>query len=80
MYPVAVLVVGYLMVSKVHYPDFKGKGETMYLLPKIVAVVLFAGILFLGRDAIGYALLLAVFGTYAVFGILNSCVAWMSQG
>ena len=80
MYPVAVLVVGYLMVSKVHYPDFKGKGESMYLLPKIVAVVLFAGILFLGRDAIGYALLLAVFGTYAVFGILNSCVAWMSQG
>ena len=79
IYPVAIILVGYLMVSKVHYPDFKGKGETLYMLPKLVAVVMFAGILFLGSAAIVYALLLAIFGTYAVFGILNSCVAWMSR-
>mgnify|MGYP003584880278 FL=1 len=79
IYPIAVLIVGYLMVSQVHYPDFKGKGETLYMIPKIVAVAMFGGILFLGSAAIGYALLLAVFGTYAVFGVLNSCVAWMSR-
>lgn len=75
VYPVTMLVVAYLMVSHVHYPDFKGDGEKIYLLPKIVAVIVFVGILFLGREAIFFAILTAVFSTYALFGILNSLYA-----
>lgn len=75
VYPVTMLAVAYLMVSHVHYPDFKGGGETLYLLPKIAAVVVFAGIVFLGRDALVFAILTAVFSTYAIFGIINSLFA-----
>ena len=72
VYPVVMLIVAFLMVSEVHYPDFKGKGEKIYLAAKICAVLLFAAILFIGKDAILFALLFAVFGTYAAFGILNT--------
>lgn len=75
LYPLLMVVVAFLMVSQVHYPDFKGKSEKMYLLPKLLAVVIFAAVLFLGREAILFALLLAVFGTYACFGILNNLYA-----
>lgn len=75
IYPVLMLIVAYLMVSHAHYPDFKGDGEPLYLAPKILAVILFAGIIFVGRDAIAFAALAAVFSTYAVFGILNSLYA-----
>jgi len=75
VYPVVMLVVAFLMVSEVHYPDFKGKGEKIYLVSKIGALLLFAAILFIGRDAILFALLFAVFGTYAAFGILNTIVS-----
>ena len=78
VYPVVMLVVGYLMVSTVHYPDFKGKGETIFLISKACAVLVFAGILFLGRDAILQAFLFAIFGTYAFFGILNTLVSMMT--
>ena len=78
IYPVVMLIVGYLMVSRVHYPDFKGKGEKIYLISKLAAVVIFAAVLFFGRDALWQALLFAVFGTYAVFGILNSLLAMVS--
>ncbi len=77
-YPVAIVIVGFLMVSHVHYPDFKGAGEKMYLLPKVVAAVMFVSIIYFGRDAIVAAVLTAVFGTYAVFGILNSLMALFS--
>ena len=75
VYPVVMLIVAYLMVSHVHYPDFKGDGEKLYLTPKIVAVVFFAAIVFMGKDAIFFALLAAFFSTYAFFGILNSLYA-----
>ena len=78
VYPVVMLVVGYLMVSTVHYPDFKGKGETIFLISMACAVLVFAGILFLGRDAILQAFLFAIFGTYAFFGILNTLVSMMT--
>ena len=72
VYPVLMLIVAYLMVSHVHYPDFKGDGEKLYLLPKIATVVLFFGIIFMGKDAIFFAILTAIFSVYAIFGILNS--------
>lgn len=70
-YPVIVMVVAYLMVSTVHYPDFKGDGEKMNLVAKVVAGLIFAGIIYVGLAAIGYAVLFAIFAAYAVFGIIN---------
>ena len=70
-YPVLVMVVGYLMVSTVHYPDFKGDGEKMNLAAKLVAAVIFAAILVWGMESIIYAVLFAIFAAYAVFGIIN---------
>ncbi len=79
VYPIALLIIGYLMVSKVHYPDFKGKGEPIYLLSKAVALLVFVGILFLGREAIFSAVLFAVFATYAIFGIFNTCLSLLAH-
>ncbi|MBR1885585.1 MAG: CDP-diacylglycerol--serine O-phosphatidyltransferase [Schwartzia sp.] len=75
LYPIVMLIVAFLMVSTVHYPDFKGKGERIYPVSKIAFVAIFAAILYLGRDAIGFAVLFAVFATYAAFGIINTVVA-----
>ena len=75
-YPIIMAIVGYLMVSHVHYPNFKGDGaEPFYLVSKLVAVLLFAGILWYGHTALLPALAVAVFCTYAVAGILNTIVA-----
>lgn len=79
VYPVAMAVVAYLMVSHVHYPDFKGKGEKLFLLPKAVALLMFAAILYFGREAPLPALLVAIFGTYAIFGVINSLFALFSR-
>ncbi len=79
VYPVTMAIVAYLMVSHVHYPDFKGDGEKMYLVPKVFAVLMFLGILVFGSSALWQALLVAVFSTYAVFGIVNSLFALMAK-
>ena len=75
-YPIVMAFVGWLMVSHVHYPNFKGGGaEPIYLISKIVALVLFLAILWLGHASILAALAVAVFSTYAVLGIVNSLLA-----
>ncbi len=79
VYPVTVIVIAYLMVSHVHYPDFKGGGEKIYLFPKIFAAVMFAAIIFFARDSILQAIITAGFSTYAVFGIVNSLFALMNR-
>ena len=79
VYPVTIMIIAYLMVSHVHYPDFKGTGEKIYLFPKIFAVVMFAAIVYFSRDAIVQAVITAIFSTYAVFGIVNSLFALMNR-
>ncbi len=79
VYPAAMAIVAYLMVSHVHYPDFKGKGEKLYGISKAFAALMFLGILFFGREALWQALLVAVFSTYALFGIVNSLFALISR-
>ena len=79
VYPVTIMVIAYLMVSHVHYPDFKGSGEKIYLFPKIFAGVMFAAIIYFARDAIIQAVVTAIFSTYAVFGIVNSLFALMNR-
>ncbi len=72
-YAAAVIVDGWLMTSHVHYPNFKGDGaERIFLPTKVLSLVIFFGILYLGREAILPALGVAVFVTYAILGILNS--------
>ena len=64
------------MVSHVHYPNFKGDGaEPIYLLSKVVALVMFLAILWLGHASLLAALAVAIFSTYAVLGIVNSLLA-----
>ena len=79
VYPVTIMIIAYLMVSHVHYPDFKGTGEKIYLFPKIFAVIMFAAIVYFSRDAIVQAVITAIFSTYAVFGIINSLFALMNR-
>ncbi len=79
VYPITVIIVAYLMVSHVHYPDFKGDGEKMFLVSKIFALVMFAGIIWLTRTAILQGVLTAIFATYAVFGIVNSLITLMTR-
>ena len=68
IFPLMVLIFGYLMVSKVKYPDFKGKGERIRIFPALLAAFLGAYILFVRLDA-G---LFVPFIVYSVFGILNT--------
>ena len=77
VYPITVIIVAYLMVSHVHYPDFKGGGEKIFLIAKICAGVMFAGIIILTQTVEG--VLTAIFATYAVFGIVNSLIALMTR-
>ncbi|MBQ6005271.1 MAG: CDP-diacylglycerol--serine O-phosphatidyltransferase [Selenomonadaceae bacterium] len=79
IYPITVIIVAYLMVSHVHYPDFKGDGEKIFLVAKIFAVAMFAGIIYLTQEAIVQGVLTAIFATYAVFGIVNSLMTLMSR-
>ena len=75
-YPIVMAFVGWLMVSHVHYPNFKGDGaEPIYLISKIVALVLFLAILWLGHASLLAALAVALFSTYAVLGIVISLLA-----
>ena len=75
-YPIVMAFVGWLMVSHVHYQNFKGDGaEPIYLISKIVALVLFLAILWLGHASLLAALAVALFSTYAVLGIVNSLLA-----
>lgn len=75
-YPIVMAFVGWLMVSHVHYPNFKGDGaEPIYLFSKVVALVMFLAILWLGHASLLAALAVAIFSTYAVLGIVNSLLA-----
>lgn len=68
LFPLMVVIFGYLMVSKVRYPDFKGKGEKIHFIPVALSVVMGVSILVVRMDAI----LFVPFIVYAVFGILNT--------
>ncbi len=81
VYPITIIIVAYLMISHVHYPNFKGDGaEKIFLPAKIFAVIMFAAIIFLTKDFIAQGILTAIFSTYAVFGIVNSLLSLMSRG
>ena len=80
VYPITIIIVAYLMVSHVHYPNFKGDGgEKIFLLAKICAAAIFAGIIYLTKEFPVQGVLTAIFSTYAVFGIVNSLITLMTR-
>ena len=80
VYPITVIIIAYLMVSHVHYPNFKGDGgEKIFLVSKICAAAMFAAIIYLTKEFPVQGVLTAIFSTYAVFGIVNSLLALMNR-
>jgi len=79
VYPITTIIVAYLMVSHVHYPDFKGDGEKIFLVAKIFAAAMFAGIIYLTKEFLVQGVLTAIFSTYATFGIVNSLLTLMTR-
>ncbi len=75
-YPSMIAILSYLMISRIHYPNFKGDGaEKNYGVAKVAAAVVFAAVVFFGQAAMPYAVLFAATFTYATFGIINSLCA-----
>lgn len=68
IFPIIVTVFAYLMVSTIKYPDFKGKGEKIRIVPVLITILISGYILFITKDAI----LFSPFFAYALFGILNT--------
>lgn len=68
---VLVAVFAYLMVSTVHYPDFKGTGEKIRLVPIVLSAALAVYILYLYHHSVPFV----IFFCYAVFGLLNTIFA-----
>lgn len=63
-----VVFVGYLMVSGVKYPDFKGQGDKIQAAPVIITLATVGTLLFYQRDA----WLFAPFFAFMLFGLVNS--------
>ena len=74
IYPLLVFAVGLLMISSVHYADFKGDGERIYPLTKAICILFYMGIVYLAHTEPLYALLFAIFSTYAILGIVNHTI------
>ena len=64
----ALLLVGYLMVSTIKYPEFKGHGEKIKPVPVVVTLVIVGALLFLRPDS----WLFAPFFAFTLFGLVNS--------
>lgn len=73
---ILMVVVGYLMVSRVHHPDFKGKGadRTNALALVITAII---GVAVLVWDWHAWPVLISAL--YAVFGICNTIINTVRQ-
>lgn len=67
-FPLFVAFVGYLMVSTIKYPDFKGQGDKIKPAPVVLTLAAVAALLFFRPD--GW--LFAPFFAYTLFGMVNS--------
>lgn len=67
-FPVAMALVGLLMVSTVKYPDFKGKGEKIRVIPAVLTLLIAGYVIFVTQQ---FNLFIPFF-SYVIFGILNS--------
>ncbi|MBP2626473.1 MAG: CDP-diacylglycerol/serine O-phosphatidyltransferase [Firmicutes bacterium] len=71
IFPIMVIICAYLMVSTIKYPDFKGQGEKIRMIPVGITIFISGYILFGINCTIG-TLLFVPFFAYALFGILNT--------
>ncbi len=71
IFPIMVMICAYLMVSTIKYPDFKGKGEKIRIIPAVITILIAGYILFSVNDMM-HTILFVPFFAYALFGILNS--------
>ena len=71
IFAIIVIICAYLMVSTIKYPDFKGQGEKIRMIPAWITIVISGYILFVINFTIG-AMLFVPFFAYALFGILNT--------
>lgn len=69
VFAIMVVIVGLLMVSTIKYPDFKGKGEKIRVIPAIIALTAGVYVLYMGQLG---AVLFTPFFVYILFGILNT--------
>lgn len=69
---VTLLVVGYLMVSQVHYPDFKGHSDEPVSL---VALGVISVVAIIGLVWDWHSWLVLIFALYALYGIVNTIVS-----
>ncbi|KYZ77155.1 CDP-diacylglycerol--serine O-phosphatidyltransferase [Anaerosporomusa subterranea] len=70
-FPIMMSIVALLMVSTIRYPDFKGKGEPIRLIPAILTLALAAYLIYTFRQIN----LFIPFFSFALFGILNTAFA-----
>ena len=70
-FPLFVAVVGYLMVSTIKYPDFKGHGEKIKPAPVVVTLMIVIAMMF----HFPQSWLFAPFFTFMLFGLINSLFA-----
>ena len=71
IFAIMMIICGYLMVSTIKYPDFKGEGEKIRMIPVGITIVISGYILFAISFSIGTILFIPFFA-YALFGILNT--------
>lgn len=73
IYPIVMSIVALLKVSTIHYPDFKGADSEGLCGPaKVYFAVVFAAVVYIGRDALIPAVLFAFFAAYEFVGIVNT--------
>ena len=68
---IAMIFVGYLMVSNVHHPDFKGKGSDP-VQPIAVGITVACGVFLALLDYRVWPVL--IFVLYTVYGISNTII------
>jgi CDP-diacylglycerol--serine O-phosphatidyltransferase len=68
LFPILVVLVGYLMVSSVKYPDFKGHGEKIKPAPVILTLAIVGALVFFCPKS----WLFAPFFAFMLFGLINS--------
>lgn len=68
LFMVMVLLLAYLMISTIKYPDFKGQGEKLRIIPVLIMLAACGYLLYLTLAAVVFV---PFFG-FAVFGILNT--------
>jgi CDP-diacylglycerol--serine O-phosphatidyltransferase len=67
-FPIMMICVALLMVSTIRYPDFKGKGEPIRLIPAVLTLAVAAYLIYTFAEVN----LFIPFFAFALFGILNT--------